>query len=194
MVVVGLDEAGAGPAFGSLWAGAVHLPVEVNGLADSKRLSERKRASIREVLMETAHYGLGEVTHEEIDSMGMARARRVVFHRALDDYVSRGGPVPTQLEIDGDIFEPWTHDGVRVPHTLTVGGDATIPCVSAASIMAKTTRDAQVLALCDAHPELQEHYDLRANKGYLSYRHIDGLKSHGRSPWHRQSFHIRALD
>lgn len=193
MVVVGLDEAGCGPALGSLWAGAVYLPVSIEGLGDSKKLSEKKRTLLRGRIVEHAVYGVGEVTCTEIDAMGMAEARRLVFERALDDYMARGGPTPTDLQVDGTIFRPWSHNGVRIPHTCTPGADATIPCVSAASIMAKTTRDMQILDWCDRDPTLQERYDLRANKGYLSARHMDGLRAHGQCEWHRTSFHIRAL-
>ena len=76
MVEVGLDEAGAGPGLGSLWAAAVSLTADVDGLADSKKLTERKRDHLRSVLLESSHYGLGEVTCTEIDEMGMAEARR----------------------------------------------------------------------------------------------------------------------
>ena len=103
----------------------------------------------------------------------------------------RDGPTPTYLQVDGTIFRPWVHQGVVVPYRLQPGADGCVPCVSAASILAKTTRDAQILQLCDDHPYLQERYDLRANKGYLSHRHLQGLREHGRSPWHRASFNIR---
>lgn len=189
MVVVGLDEAGAGPGFGSLWASAVSLTEPVPGLADSKKISEKRRAQLRETLLTSCHYGLGEVTNVEIDEWGMAEARRLVFDRALDDYAARGGPYPTSLIVDGTIFRPWRD----VPYTVQPGADATVPCVSAASILAKTTRDTQVLGLCDAHPDLQTNYDLRANKGYLSRKHIEGIRVHGYSGWHRRSFHIRSL-
>lgn len=192
-VVVGLDEAGAGPGFGSLWAAAVHLTEEIPGLTDSKKLSEKRRLECRARLEATAHYGVGEVTAEEIDAMGMGEARRLVFERALDNYVARRGPTPTLLEVDGTIFRPWSYDGSVVPYHLAPGADATVPCVSAASVIAKTTRDAQVLELCDHHPYLHERYDLRANKGYLSHRHIQGIREHGLSAWHRRSFRIRSL-
>lgn len=189
MVVVGLDEAGAGPGFGSLWASAVYLTESVPGLADSKKISERRRMQLRDVILESCHYGLGEVTSAEIDELGMGEARRLVFDRALDDYAARDGPPPTHLIVDGTLFRPWR----GVPFTVQPRADATVPVVSAASILAKTTRDAQVSALCDAHPELHAHYDLRSNKGYLSRKHIDGIRTHGYSDWHRRSFHIRSL-
>ena len=118
-MLVGLDEAGAGPGLGSLWAAAVSLRTDDGGfpgLTDSKKMTPKRRQELRDRLLSEGHaYGLGEVTHEEIDAMGMAEARRVVFHRALDDYVSRGGPDPTSLVVDGTIFRPWTHRGTIVP-------------------------------------------------------------------------------
>lgn len=198
MTLVGLDEAGCGPVVGSLWAAAVHLRglEGLEGLTDSKQVSERKRAVLRAQIVDKGHYyGLGEVTCAEIDACGMAEARRLVFERALADYVARGGPDPTMLEVDGTIFRSWTSPvtGHVVPHTCTPKADATVPCVSAASILAKTTRDAQISELCDAHPELDTRYDLRNNKGYLSPKHLAGLQEHGRSAWHRASFRIKAL-
>lgn len=192
-MLVGLDEAGVGPAFGSLWAAAVHLPTPVPGLADSKRLSTTRREALRATVVATARYGLGEVTHTEIDSFGLGEARRLVFERALDDLVARGppdAPLPARLVVDGTLFREWR----GVPFECVPKADATVPCVSAASVLAKTTRDAQVLALCDADPTLHDRYDLRSNKGYLSARHIEGLRTHGPSSFHRRSYRIRALE
>ena len=189
-MLVGLDEAGAGPAYGSLWAAAVHLPTPVDGLADSKALTPARRAAVCERLLAVAAYGLGEVTAAEIDEVGMAEARRLVFERALDDLVARGHPTPTELIVDGTLFRPWR----GVPHTCVPKADATVPCVSAASVLAKTTRDAQVEAWCDADPTLDARYALRKNKGYLSPAHIAGLQAHGPADRHRRSFRIRALE
>jgi ribonuclease HII len=189
-MLVGLDEAGAGPAYGSLWAAAVHLPVAVDGLADSKALTPARRAAARERVLAVAAYGLGEVTAAEIDAAGMAEARRLVFERALDDFVARGHATPTELVVDGTIFRPWR----GVPHACVPKADATVPCVAAASVLAKTTRDAQVEAWCDADPTLDARYALRENKGYLTRAHVAGLKAHGLADRHRRSFRIRALD
>lgn len=188
---MGLDEAGAGPAFGSLWAAAVHLPdgASVEGLADSKKLTERRRDALRAALLDRAWYGLGEVTAREIDAQGLGEARRLVFERALDDLVARGHPEPSHIVVDGTLYRPWR----GVPHECVPRADATVPCVSAASILAKTTRDAQVLALCDADPALDARYGLRSNKGYLSARHVEGLRAHGWSDHHRTSYRVRAL-
>ena len=194
VVAVGLDEAGAGPAFGSLWAGAVHLATPLPSARDSKTLGAKRREALR-VHIEAHHpYGLGEVTCTEIDALGMGEARRLAFERARDDYSARGGPPPDMIHVDGTLYRPWKYEGHEVPFQCQPQADRTVPCVSAASILAKTHRDAQVAHFCDAHPELDVQYALRSNKGYLSPAHIAGLRAHGRSPWHRASFHIRALD
>lgn len=193
-VLVGLDEAGVGPAWGSVWACAAHLPPGADvpsELRDSKKLTERARERVRTALLETAWYGLGEVTQSEIDSLGLAEARVLVFERALDDLVEKHpGLAPTRLVVDGTMFRPWR--GVR--HECVPKADQTVPCVSAASVLAKTTRDAQVLAACDADENLHARYGLRQNKGYLSRQHIDGLRVHGYDALHRRSYRIRALE
>lgn len=193
-VLVGVDEAGVGPAFGSLWAAAVHLPVEhsIEGLRDSKKLSEKRRNKLREDVVQMAHIGYGEVTADEINAFGgMAEARRLVFERALDDYAARNAAdlFPTRIIVDGTLFRPWRD----VAYECVVRADDLYPCVSAASILAKTTRDDQVVAWCDANPSLDAHYGIRSNKGYLSKRHMDGLKQYGFSSLHRSCYSIKGL-
>lgn len=192
MIEVGVDEAGVGPAYGSVWAAAVHLPRLIEGVRDSKTLSERKREHFRDRILaeDGVAYGMGEVTYEEIDRLGLGEARRLVFDRALDDYAARGGPMPTKILVDGGIFRPWR--GVR--YECHDRADARFPCVSAASILAKTSRDAQVRQWCDKDPTLHERYALASNKGYLSAAHIEGLRTHGYSARHRRSYRIRALE
>ena len=189
-VVVGVDEAGAGPAFGSLWAAAVQLTAPVEGLRDSKKLTERKRAALREAVLATARVGMGEVTKDEIDGMGMAECRRLVFERALDDFVAaNGGLVPDHVLVDGRLYRPWR----GVPFECHDRAEDAFPEVAAASVLAKTTRDAQVLAWCEADPSLHAKYAIRSNKGYLSPAHLAGLKEHGWSPLHRTSYRVRGV-
>ena len=193
-VLVGLDEAGVGPAWGSVWACAVHLPSEADApveLRDSKKLTERARDRVRGALLTTACYGLGEVTQDEIDTLGLGEARVLVFERALEDLVKRHPNLsPTRLVVDGTMFRPWR----SIPYECVPKADQTIPCVSAASVLAKTTRDAQVIAACDADESLQARYGLRKNKGYLSRQHVDGIRAHGYHALHRRSYRIRALE
>lgn len=185
---VGVDEAGVGPAFGSLWAAAVHLPVPIEGLRDSKKLSAARRARLREAIVASAHYGMGEVTHEEIDRFGLGEARRLVFERALDALHEAHG-MPERIVVDGTLFRPWR----GVPYECMVGADDRVASVAASSILAKTARDAQVLGWCDEDPTLDERYKIRGNKGYLSAAHIEGLRVHGWSARHRKSYRVKGI-
>ena len=191
-MIAGLDEAGCGPAFGDLVAAACVLPEApegrvIEGLADSKKLTPRRRQALYEQIVAHCSYGVGVVTNAEIDAEGLAWARRIVFHRALDDLATRSGVVPDSLVVDGTLFAPWR----GVPYECVPQADATVPCVSAASIVAKVTRDGSIGVLCDAHPELDERYGLRSNKGYLAPKHLEGMRAHGFTQWHRRSYKVR---
>ena len=192
-MIVGLDEAGVGAAYGSMWAAAVHLQRDniVVGITDSKKLSKRKRETISAALKAAEAdvlYGLGEVTQVEIDTNGMGEARRLVFHRALEDFMQRNGnKLPEKLIVDGTLFRDWR----GVPFECLPGADAKVACVGAASILAKTTRDAQVKEMCD--DDMHAKYDIRNNMGYLSKKHLNGLKAHGWGSNHRRSYKIRSI-
>lgn len=189
-ITVGVDESGVGCAWGNLWASAVHLPTPVPGLCDSKKMTEKRRERMRSEVLATARYGMGEVTHAEIDEMGLGEARRLVFERALDDFAQKYECIPDHIVVDGTLYRPWRN----VPYTLEPRADDTYPCVSAASVLAKTTRDRQVLQMCDG-PEGDAYapYGIRSNKGYLSKQHIEAIRTLGRTPVHRQTYHIRSL-
>lgn len=195
MLVVGLDEAGCGPAFGELVASAVVLPDNpIEGLADSKKLTPKKRAALYQQITNPesgCKVGVGRVSNTEIDAQGLARARRVVFHRALDD-LCENGISPSEISkiiVDGTIFEPW--QGVN--YECVVRADDKIPCVSAASIVAKVSRDTAILQMCDEFPHLKAHYKIDSNKGYLTKDHMEGIREHGLTDWHRKSYEIKAL-
>ena len=190
MTIVGLDEAGVGCIFGSMWACAVVEHEAVVGAKDSKKMTPRAREKMRDKLLAAPH-GLGEVSAAEIDDIGLGEARRLVFHRALDDLMRKHPDVaPSKIVVDGTIFRKWRD----VPFERLPRADQLVPCVAAASIIAKTTRDAQVVAQCDAHPDLDDKYKLRANKGYLSPAHIEGLRVWGLTPYHRASYRVRSLE
>lgn len=190
VVTVGVDESGVGCAWGNLWASAVHLPTPIPGLCDSKKMTEKRRERMRSEVVATARYGMGEVTHEEIDDMGLGEARRLVFERALDDFALKYECVPDHIIVDGTLYRPWRN----VPFTLEPRADDTYPCVSAASVLAKTSRDRQVLDLCNGPDgDVYAPYGIRSNKGYLSRQHIEAIRVLGRTPVHRQTYHIRSL-
>lgn len=197
-IVAGLDEAGCGPAFGELVAAAVihddallreNLPLGIR-IVDSKMLSDKKRGSAHRFILDTCKCGVGRVSASEVDSLGLAACRRIVFHRALDDLVAKHGVRPDHLIVDGTLFKEWKKG---VSHECIPKADATIPCVSAASIVAKETRDAWIRDVCTKYPDWNIRYDLVKNKGYLTPAHIQGIHLHGKTPQHRHSFRIPPL-
>lgn len=190
LLIVGLDEAGVGPGFGSLWASAVYLPSPIDGLKDSKVLSVKKRLHFRELILKYAWVGVGEVNSVEIDSLGMAECRRLVFERALQDFEDKYRTRPSSLRIDGTIFREWK----GIPFELHVKGDSKFPDISAAGIIAKTTRDLQIQGWCDSDPELNRKYDILSNKGYLTPKHILGIQQYGMVDLHRKTFHCKKID
>lgn len=193
-MIVGVDEAGCGPAFGDLVASAVILPdnCSIEGLADSKKLTENKRNALFKKITSPENncaFGIGVVSNLEIDTNGLAWARRVVFHRALDDLEQKGylHSNIANIIVDGNIFKEWKN----VKYECINKADEKIPCVSAASIVAKVTRDMSILKLCEQIPDLAKKYKLDKNKGYLTKDHISGIRIHGLTSFHRKSYNIK---
>ena len=181
----GVDEAGCGSLIGDLVAAAVILPsgFDIDGVCDSKKISEKKRSLIAERIMREATVGIGIVTLEEINSHPFAFARRQVFQRALENLALKA--VPSSIIVDGTQF----FDGFRdIPFECVARADAQYASVAAASIVAKTHRDAQIHALCDAAPELATRFSWRSNKGYPTAAHLVALKEGTVSRYHRTSF------
>ena len=194
--IIGLDEAGCGPLCGPLVAGAVILPFEdcenykhldTLKLCDSKKLTEKKRNTMYTQIVKTCRYGIGMVDNDEIDRIGLGRARRIVFHRALDDMFSKMNEFSDctfRCIIDGTLAEQYKN----IPHECIPKADDTFPCVSAASILAKCVRDDWVYKLCESEPELTSRYDWVHNKGYPTPKHLKGIREYGITSYHRKSF------
>lgn len=179
----GVDEAGCGSLIGPLVAAAVVLPetFDATGLADSKKLSKKKRNALLESIRSEAKIGIGVVSLEEINTNSFGWARRTVFLRALDDLSHSA----TSIVVDGTHF----FDGYQdIPHSCIAKADATHASVAAASIVAKCTRDSMVVAVCEEHPTLAAQFGWKTNMGYPTKAHKDALVSHGCSFFHRTSF------
>ena len=179
--VVGLDEVGRGPLAGPLVSAAVTLPLErrlswIGELRDSKQLSPRQRERLTPVIQrEAAQWALGWVHAAELDVLGMSAALRLAARRAI-------GNLPTAPDIvlaDG-------RDDLRlpIPTEMIIKGDALVASIAAASIIAKTARDAWMIALDDTNPG----YGFARHKGYASAEHRRALEELGPCPEHRRSF------
>ena len=177
-IVCGIDEAGRGPLAGPVCAAAVVLdPARpIAGLNDSKQLSEKKRDTLAPLIRERAlAWAVGWASVEEIDEHNIRQANFLAMKRAFAGL----GISPTHALVDGKDPPPLA---CRI--TCIIGGDALEPCISAASILAKTSRDAVLVELCAQYPG----YGFSKHKGYGSAMHIEALKRLGPSPAHRRTF------
>ena len=181
--VCGVDEAGRGPLCGPVVAAACILPVdlEIEGLNDSKKLTEKKREKLFDIITEKAiSFSIAMATVEEIDELNILEATLLAMRRAI-----AGLPVPADYAlIDGNVSRDFPLSCRAVIH-----GDATSPSIAAASILAKVTRDRMCLDLDAEYPQ----YGIAKNKGYGSKAHMDALRTYGPAPIHRKKF-IRFLD
>lgn len=177
--IAGVDEAGRGPLAGAVYAAAVILPARdaISGLADSKALSARRREVLALQIREQAlAWCIASASVEEIDSLNILQATMLAMRRAVAGLKT----APSIALIDGN----------RVPQGLAcdaraiVKGDATEPAISAASILAKTARDAELLVLHERYPQ----YGFDQHKGYGTAVHLQALREHGPCPEHRRSF------
>lgn len=178
-LVCGIDEAGRGPLAGSVVAAAVVLdPARpIAGLADSKKLSAAARERLAPLIRENAlAWALGEASAAEIDEINILQATFLAMRRAVEALSVR----PTHALIDGNRIPP----GLFCSAEAIVKGDAKEPAISAASILAKTHRDAQLLELDRVFPE----YGFARHMGYPTAAHLEALRVHGPSPVHRRSF------
>ena len=184
----GCDEAGRGPLAGPVYAAAVILPPDFRHpfLNDSKQLTERQRDELRPIIeREAVAWAVEAVQAEEIDRINILWASVTGMQRA----VLRLDPQPAFLLIDGNKFRPFGRFGFKDYRTV-VHGDATFASIAAASILAKTHRDAFMREIAAQYPE----YGWDRNMGYPTPEHIDAIRRHGYTPWHRKSFHVKELE
>ena len=179
-IVCGTDEAGRGPLAGCVYAAAVILPqgLVIEGLNDSKKLTEKKRDKLFDIIKEEAiSYGIAYATPEEIDEYNILNAALLAMRRAIDML----DPKPDFVLVDGNQTR-----GFTIPARAIVKGDSVSPSIAAASILAKVSRDRSCLVLDQKYPE----YGFAKHKGYPTKEHYEAIKKYGITPDHRRSFRL----
>ncbi len=177
-LIAGVDEVGRGPLAGAVVAAAVILdPAQpIMGLADSKKLSAKKRETLAaEIRLKALAWSLGRAEVEEIDQLNILQATFLAMQRALVSLAIQ----PEQVLIDGNRCPK-----INYSMEAIVGGDALVPAISAASILAKVSRDAELVRLDQLYPA----YGFAQHKGYPTPSHLNAIRQHGVLPIHRRSF------
>lgn len=175
-VIAGMDEVGRGPLAGSVVTACVVMPEDpvILWIDDSKKLSESRREKVfDEIMTHAIHVGIGEVTPEEIDRINILEATRKAMQEAA-----------SQIPADIFLIDAVTKLGLNGREIPIIKGDATSYNIAAASIIAKVTRDRQMIEMDRLYPE----YGFKRNKGYGTREHIEALKKFGPCPIHRRSF------
>lgn len=209
---IGVDEAGRGPLFGRVYTAAVILPKD--GSFDFTKVKDSKKFHSKNKIEEAADYVkqnalVWYVSFEDekkIDEINILQATQLSMHNSINEVRKNYNKVMKDsgkkeridfnysLLIDGNYFNPITYfnkDTNRIetlPYITVEGGDNKYASIAAASILAKVERDKYIEQLCQENPELSQHYGIDTNKGYGAKRHIDGIKQHGITIWHRKSF------
>ncbi len=177
-LLCGVDEAGRGPLAGPVYAAAVTLPrgLVIEGLNDSKKLTEKRREALFDVIRDKAlSFGVARAEVEEIERLNILNATYLAMNRAI----AQLSPQPALALIDGN-----RDTGIELKSRPIVKGDSRCADIAAASVLAKVSRDRYMLEMAEKYPE----YHFEAHKGYGTTAHYDALRKHGPSPIHRMSF------
>lgn len=190
--IAGVDEVGRGPLAGPVVAAAVVLPDDFDalGVDDSKKLSEKKREELYDVIMEKAvAYGIGMADHDVIDEINILQATKQAMRQAISklDAMLKSRSASDGKDaggIDYVLFDAVEIEDVDIPQESVIKGDAKRLCIAAASIVAKVTRDRMMVGYAQEFPG----YGFEKNKGYGTRQHYDGIDSRGICPIHRKTF------
>ncbi|MBQ5842696.1 MAG: ribonuclease HII [Clostridia bacterium] len=177
-IICGCDEAGRGPLAGPVFAAAVILPhgIEISGLNDSKKLTEKQRDKLfDEIISLAVDYAIASASVEEIEEINILNASMLAMKRAIESLNTK----PEYALIDGNIAR-----GFEIDARPVIKGDALSPSIAAASILAKVSRDRHCMEMDKEYPE----YGFAKHKGYATKDHREAVLKHGASPVHRKSF------
>lgn len=177
-LLAGVDEVGRGPLAGDMVTAAVILDPKkpIEGLQDSKKLSDKKREYLFSVIQEKAlAFAIARCSVEEIDQLNILQASLLAMHRAVEALEVQ----PEFVAVDGNRLPDWPYQAQAI-----IKGDDKVPAIAAASILAKVTRDNELIALDNQYP----YYGFAKHKGYPTKAHLQALQEHGPCPVHRKSF------
>jgi ribonuclease HII len=195
-IEIGIDEAGAGTFFGSLFVAGIILPKNIKDLLnedkkvvirDSKKMSQKQRDYAYDFIIKNAlEYNVIEKTNKEVDDLNILQARLTGFHDVIRAMKNK----PEKILIDGDKFDAYyDEDGIEIESECVIEGDNTYLCIAAASILAKTHQIRHIEKLVEENQDFKK-YDIHNNHGYGTPRHLYGIKELGVTPYHRLSFGI----
>ena len=201
---IGVDEAGRGPLLGRVYAAAVVLPkgeLEFSHelMKDSKKFTSTKKMNEASDLIkkEALAWAVAWRSEATVDAINIRNATFETMHDCITQVLPAVCPDnldSARLLVDGDSFKPYirfsgaTNLHSTIPHVCVKHGDNTYSSIAAASILAKTARDSYIDDLCEQFPDLDRIYSIRSNKGYGSKTHIDAIRTHGITPWHRRTY------
>ena len=204
-IELGIDEAGRGPMFGRVYAAAVVLPkdntFQHEDMKDSKRFhSEKKINEVADYIKKNAVcWSVCYLDETVIDTINIRQATLKAMHMCVKDILDKLHKLNqcynlSLVLVDGNDFKPYmylnpqTNACEQLNHICIEGGDNKYTCIAAASILAKVERDLYIKKICEEHPDLVEKYQIDKNKGYGTKHHLDGIRKHGISPWHRKTY------
>jgi ribonuclease HII len=196
-----LDEAGRGCLYGRVYIASVVLPKDPS-LFDGINVKDSKKFTSKKKIQEVAEYIKSHALHweiayceaEQIDKINILQSVMCGMHQCIRNTLKVIDPKRSLILVDGNYFKPVTYLNKAtnrietIPHVTIEGGDNKYAAIAAASILAKVERDSYIEELCEQNPTLSEHYGIDSNKGYGAKRHLDGIKEHGITIWHRRSF------
>lgn len=201
---IGVDESGRGPLFGRVYTAAVVLPrsldtLDLSLIKDSKKFHSTKKIKMVSdyIKQHATAWSISYSDESYIDNTNISHATLESMKCSIVGVINHYEKKPSDkfhLLIDGNYFKPLIclHDNVNsistYNHTCIPNGDDTYSSIAAASILAKVARDDYIVDMCSQYPCLDEHYGLLSNKGYGTKKHIDGIKTHGITEWHRKTF------
>jgi ribonuclease HII len=218
-LLIGVDEAGRGPLFGPVYTSAVVLPenkedFDKSLLKDSKKFnSDKKINEVSEYIIQNCeYYSINSCNHAQIDKYNILQATQRSMHKSIYNVIEQIMNHPQNIErqvdchyllnsivilVDGNYFKPFTYlynDNLYpIKYRCVIKGDSLHKEISAASILAKVSRDKYIKEFIQEHPEYQEKYGLLSNKGYGTKVHIEGIRRHGYSQFHRKSFKLKNI-